>query len=659
MRGQIRMFIPWLKLIIKRTAFRSYKSLLSVLLRLIQHCQFVVNGEERVCRERGLALSSQPVANQDGLTASVTLAVPFLQAPPQSRGYQAGPNVQFPTPQLQGSNGVVCNAQSPGNCSAPLPIPSSMPQPITLGIVTYPPPDITLTPIVPEPQVRRYDRNVPAKDEYEAFMVEKGLLDCSEELGPVAGWEPLTHPEGALFFYHPYKRVFTDADVRNSKTADKIDKAVEKAQEEARNAGISLDDFDELALELIEEEGKEIWGYYFADHRRRLIFWFEDHTSELLMNHVRGVERKSHVRYALSAQYWRHVELFPNRRSLPEDVVVELKEMIMHAQAENITSETCLAPFAPNEVASMLSLVGLLMNSANMEREHSVWIAARFMRLFCNAKFVNFCGQPGARLDVDQSLYGDSDTRSKKTFLRVMNVILFGSPDAQSKAIHRIWVDETIVQPRWKNFIDRLTTEWNGYTIFSTVMLAVDISFLAVPSVQTQTSAILLAYLSTLCALGSLLVSLILAGQVNDSRRGSAEDVVSFFFDRLTCVFLPPQASFMIGMSDSMLGLESLALMLSLPFALLIWGCVSGYVLRVSVSFLDRMVFFAAGLSVLIFGTSGIITISIASPVWAAIFMLVTWPVLAANDIHVSQLRTWIIEQVSPPSPSGVHTSYV
>jgi hypothetical protein len=47
-----------------------------------------------------------------------------------------------------------------------------------------------------------------------------------------------------------------------------------------------------------------------------------------------------------------------------------------------------------------------------------------------------------------------------------MNVMLFGSPDAQSKALHKIWVDDTIVQPRWKNFIDRLTTEWNGYTIF-------------------------------------------------------------------------------------------------------------------------------------------------------------------------------------------------
>ncbi|KAG2129446.1 hypothetical protein DEU56DRAFT_982320 [Suillus clintonianus] len=493
--------------------------------------------------------------------------------------------------------------------------------------------NIILTPIVPEPQVNRYERIVHVQDNDEAFEVKKGPLDCSEELAVVAGWEPLTHPEGALFFYHPDNRVFTDADVRHPGTAEKIGKAVEKAYEEARNANIFLHSSVELALELIEKDGKEMIGYYFADHERRIIFWFQDHKSDLLMCNIRGVESKSHVTLLYLPRFThhnidrRHIELFPNKRSLPGNVVVQLKEIIMHAHAENITSETCLAPFAPDEVASMLSLVEVLINSdtkdnAHEQREHSVWIVARLMRLFCNAKFVNFCGQPGARLNVDQSLYGEFNTRSKRIFLRLMNIMLFGSPDAQSKALHRIWVDDTIVQPRWKNFIDRLTTEWNGYTIFSTVMLAVDISFLAVPSVQTQTSAILLAYLSTLCAMGSLLVSLILAGQVNDSRRSSAEAV----------------ASFMVGMSRSMLGLESLALMLSLPFALLIWG----------------MMFFAAALSTLIFRTSGIVTISITSPVLAAIFMLVTWPVLASNDIHVSHLRNWIIEHVSLTDSSAV-----
>ena len=63
-------------------------------------------------------------------------------------------------------------------------------------------------------------------------------------------------------------------------------------------------------------------------------------------------------------------------------------------------------------------------------------------------------------------------------------------------------------------------------------MLAVDVSFLAVPgidanSVQWQSAPQILAYLSTLCAMGSLIVSLILASQIQIPNRDNAEAAVS------------------------------------------------------------------------------------------------------------------------------------
>ncbi|KAG2363555.1 hypothetical protein BDR07DRAFT_1403907 [Suillus spraguei] len=409
-----------------------------------------------------------------------------------------------------------------------------------------------------------------------------------------------------------------------------IGKAVEKAHKELENASITFHPSVELVLELIEED-HEKWGYYFADHDSRVIFWFEAHKSSDLIGNVRGVKCSDHIRYALESQYWLHVELYPNKRSLPKDVVVRLREIVMYTQADNITSDTSLAPFSSEEVTSMLSLMDPLMDSAGIKNEyayeHSVWIVARFMGEFCNVKFVNFCGQPGARLNADQSLYEDPDIRSNNILLRAMNFILFGSPNAYNKVVQKIWVDSTIVQPRWKNFINRLNSEWNGYTIFSTVMLAVDISFLTVSDVQTQKAAILVSYMSTLCAMGSLVVSLVLAGQVNDSRRDSAKSV----------------ATFMQRMSSSVLGLESLALMLSLPYALLIWG----------------MIFFAAALSIVIFSTSGVVTISIISPIWVAILILATWPVLASNNVHISNLLPWITQQIrSHPIRSWTATRF-
>jgi len=71
------------------------------------------------------------------------------------------------------------------------------------------------------------------------------------------------------------------------------------------------------------KKDSEECGYYFVDHEKRVIFWFQDHKSDLLMCNIRGVERKSHVSeffrqvlsiqafvtvslpgYALESQYW-------------------------------------------------------------------------------------------------------------------------------------------------------------------------------------------------------------------------------------------------------------------------------------------------------------------------------------------------------------------
>lgn len=62
-------------------------------------------------------------------------------------------------------------------------------------------------------------------------------------------------------------------------------------------------------------------------------------------------------------------------------------------------------------------------------------------------------------------------------------------------------------------------------------MLAVDVSCLAVPGVNdpnssTKSPTTIVIYMSTLCAMGSLVISLVLAGQVNNNRRSSIGNVV-------------------------------------------------------------------------------------------------------------------------------------
>ena len=151
------------------------------------------------------------------------------------------------------------------------------------------------------------------------------------------------------------------------------------------------------------------------------------------------------------------------------------------------------------------------------------------------AKFFNFCGQPCARLEADQSIYTENNAHVVWSAMSaVVELFCFGAPRAHMIELQRVWVDRSTSSPRWKDFNEKLGKEWISITIYvrrylcyssplsdnrfvqSTVMLTVDVSFLLVHSSNVQTSytaTIIMAYLSTFCVVGSLVVSIILAGR--------------------------------------------------------------------------------------------------------------------------------------------------
>ncbi|KAL4068623.1 hypothetical protein V8B97DRAFT_857933 [Scleroderma yunnanense] len=126
-----------------------------------------------------------------------------------------------------------------------------------------------------------------------------------------------------------------------------------------------------------------------------------------------------------------------------------------------------------------------------------------FIVQIARMKFINFYGQEGARLNADQSLY--CSPRSVRTF---------------------------------KNSSNDLA----AFTIYSTVMLTVNVGFLAVPGVisqnqfQTATPMMIPIYISTMCSVGSLVSALLLSSKTR---------------------------------------MEWLAVIYSLPFSFLLWGMVS------------------------------------------------------------------------------------
>ncbi|KIK95018.1 hypothetical protein PAXRUDRAFT_827419 [Paxillus rubicundulus Ve08.2h10] len=228
-------------------------------------------------------------------------------------------------------------------------------------------------------------------------------------------------------------------------------------------------------------------------------------------------------------------------------------------------------------------------------------VVGRLMRIFTRLRFVNFHGQVGARLSADQSLYGGVGQQNKRTlsrFVRLLDPVLFNAPSYHIKQLHRIWVDHTINLLRWRSFIGTLCNEWNGFTIYSTVLLAVDVSFLAIPemngSTMIQTLAAFAIFLSTASAVGSLVASVLLTNQGRGQCLKSADQV----------------ASDMHQLAETSTGLDALGIMYSLPYGLIMWG----------------MVFFIIALSLVVFGQGSLTPRIIAVPFWVIIALLASWP---------------------------------
>jgi hypothetical protein len=197
-------------------------------------------------------------------------------------------------------------------------------------------------------------------------------------------------------------------------------------------------------------------------------------------------------------------------------------------------------------------------------------------------------GYPGVRPGPPVS---QDPSARRKAFFQVMNLVVFGSPDGHHKALDTIRVNHRVIwTERRGNQIDRIDYAWDWihnirelYLLLNLVdkinvhasllwyLSAVNISF------QTQISAILVSYLSALCATGSLVVTSVFARRVNDSQRYPARRsaLQSFNSYSLSC---SPDLMLEMLHSGERLRLECLDLMLSLPIAFLILGCVSHWI---------------------------------------------------------------------------------
>lgn len=190
------------------------------------------------------------------------------------------------------------------------------------------------------------------------------------------------------------------------------------------------------------------------------------------------------------------------------------------------------------------------------------------MSFYTHWRFLHFHGQNAARMDSDRSIHC-STPRPRSWLITILSPIFFWAPEIHLSELDKLWVDEIVYQVSWKRFIDKLQSEWQEFIVFATILLNANVAFLAIPGVinqsdsnssTSQTLAATVSYVSTTMSIGSIILGLLLVRQHRTRIRPDDPFEAAIFLQ---------------NRDHPKLGLEPLAIIYSIPYALLMWAMVT------------------------------------------------------------------------------------
>ncbi|KAI0064322.1 hypothetical protein BV25DRAFT_1990069 [Artomyces pyxidatus] len=438
------------------------------------------------------------------------------------------------------------------------------------------------------------------------------------------GWIKATHPDGAMYFYNPdtNPRTYTDVDMFDEALREDVEEFVkyldDLAEATCQNYLPSNDCERVVWVEPGDQECEVNWFYYYVDHETRNLFWLERYCANDLIAEVEGVRSPAHIQLRLEAVYWTHWSMYPagpESRHLKSEVYDQLLGILAHGCIDVMTSQTSTAPYNLEEMQLMTKIIERAQRTSQGS-DYLMCSTARLMSFFAHWKFLYYHGQKEARLDQGVSVYGPV-SRPRTFLITVISPMLFFAPEVHLKDLEKLWADEVIVQMTWKQFMVKLYTEWTEFILYATVILTVDVGFLAIPGVATDTNqnlrmspAQVSSYLSIICSAGSIVMGLLLVRHHRTQEREKPGRA----------------AEYMMTNTRPFFGLEPLAIIFSVPYALLMWAMLTFLIAILLLCFQDTVL-------------ATRIPVGVAS---CAVAWFVFWAILHAWDSGDLSGKTWL-----------------
>ncbi|KAK0239663.1 hypothetical protein EDD85DRAFT_822805 [Armillaria nabsnona] len=263
------------------------------------------------------------------------------------------------------------------------------------------------------------------------------------------------------------------------------------------------------------------------------------------------------IRRYLQREYWTHHYYFSDLHKLTNAQWNSVKRFILLAETDVTMSETSTVSCSSGTLKFMSKSIILA------EKLDASEVAGKPVR----DQILNYHGQRDARTYRDESVYGYDHINDMRTVpFRTMNFLLFYAPIKHYTSLHKVWVDRVISRGPWRHLMEQITDKWQQHVGMATILLAVNMAFLAIPSVddkgasqQNRSVTQILCYLSVSSNMATIIIGLLLMNHHNTLKHVDVA-VVTDFLQRHWQEYT---------------GFERLSIMYSTPYAFLIWGLVS------------------------------------------------------------------------------------
>lgn len=237
-----------------------------------------------------------------------------------------------------------------------------------------------------------------------------------------------------------------------------------------------------------------------------------------------------------------------------------------------MTSKSSTLPYDAETMQRMIRLVRNAKGSDTGLVYHTAAIT-RLLSFFAHWRFLCFHGQQSARLEREKTVYADA-SQERTLLITLLSPLLFLSPEVHLRELEKLWTDEIIIERVWKSFMTKLLEEWGELILLSTVMLTANVGFLAIPGVIisdlnsniTKSSdlhiftspAQIASCMSVEASVGSIVIGMLLVRH-NRTKQKEDPEGASIYLDKNT---------------HPIFGLEPMAIIFGLPWALLMWAMV-------------------------------------------------------------------------------------